>query len=67
MKLRLVFSFALVFIIISIEGVKRSGGEVRKRRDYKGKRAQLVKKLMKSPKTKEGAVRLIDGSNEYEG
>ncbi|CAG7722759.1 unnamed protein product, partial [Allacma fusca] len=40
--------------------------EGRKRRDHRGRKAQLVRQLMRSRK-QDGSVRLVDGSHEHEG
>jgi hypothetical protein len=55
----------IMFIILSVEAVKRS--EMRRRRDQRGRRANMVRKLMTGPREKDGNLRLVEGSNQYEG
>ena len=50
------------------EETKAVAREGRKRREQRGKKAQIVRKLMRtSRRVKDGAVRLVDGSNAHEG
>ena len=64
------YCVSLLFTLLpAVEGedavVVREG---RRRREQRGKKAQLVRKLMRtSRRVKEGSVRLVDGSNEHEG
>lgn len=69
----LITAFSLFLLVTYVNPQSDSGNrtttrrnDLRRRRDHRGRKAQLVRQLMRS-RVEEGAVRLVDGAHEHEG